>query len=318
MDRTHTHSEEIILNGSALNNIDERITEYKKEAVKKISFTIIVKPVLFSVAAVFLSFFLDLSNVPLLGNISAKMAKALFPSWNGVDNSVVPYSFWWIPVVVFIVFLAIAYTAFNRLQHEVINSNSPERIDKVLSAYTSVVDSISMTMPLLGAAVLLISIKLGEEIFIGFSVPFEVKALIVLATGKLIEPVFDQLGISFQDILDRVKEMKTDYQSELQLRNFEKLAVQLSAKSPVKELDSAQFEKYHKVLSETVKLSEALEKNFSSIHSMLEKINKLPAVSAENAANLNKAADAINLAVSGLKDEKTITGLKYLESIVKK
>jgi len=36
-------------------------------------------------------------------------------------------------------------------------------------------------------------------------VPFEVKALIILAIGKLFEPVLDQLGLEFQNIVDTVK-----------------------------------------------------------------------------------------------------------------
>ena len=60
-------------------------------------------------------------------------------------------------------------------------------------------------------SILLISIKLGEEVFLGLSVPFEVKALIVLAIGKLFEPVLDQLGMEFQAVVNHVSDIRDKY-----------------------------------------------------------------------------------------------------------
>ena len=143
-------------------------------------------------------------------------------------RTVTPYSFWWLPVVVYLFYVMLAYAAFTKLKKEVMRTPASETIDKIISAYTTVIDSISMTLPLIGAALLLISIKLGEEVFLGLSVPFEVKALIILALGKLFEPVLDQLGLEFQNIVNHVTDMRDKYYSKLQLRNTQSIIKQLS------------------------------------------------------------------------------------------
>ena len=91
---------------------------------------------------------------------------------------------------------------------EIKRNPASETIDRVISSYTSIIDSISTALPLLGAALLLISIKFGEEVFLGLSVPFEIKAFIILALGKLFEPVLDQLGVEFQNIATHVSDLK--------------------------------------------------------------------------------------------------------------
>ncbi len=114
---------------------------------------------------------------------------------------------------------------------EIIRTPASETIDRIISSYTSVTDSISTALPLIGAAILLISIKLGEEIFLGLSVPFEVKALIVLALGKLFEPVLDQLGVEFQNIVNHVRDIKERYFSRIQIENSKNLLKTIGKRS---------------------------------------------------------------------------------------
>ena len=174
------------------NGLEEELANYSQTAVDKIRFTLIIKPALISFVALIISFFLDISYVPFLGNISVKIATSLFPAWKPSEAMIAPYSFWWLPVIVYLFFLFFSYLAYSKLKLEIVRTPASETIDRIITSYTTIVDSISTALPLIGAAILLISIKLGEEVFLGLSVPFEVKALIVLAIGKLFEPVLDQ------------------------------------------------------------------------------------------------------------------------------
>jgi hypothetical protein len=304
------------------NILEEKVDAYKKEAIQQIRFAVVIKPAFISFVALLLSFFLDLSNVPLLGNISAKLAKSLFPTWQANTELLVPYSFWWIPVLIYILFFSLAFSVFIKLKKEVIRRPSTETVDKIISSYTTIIDSVAMSLPLIGAAILLISVKLGEEVFLGLSVPFEVKALIVLAIGKLFEPVLDQLGLEFQNVVDNVKNMRERYYSQLQIRNSKSIVKQLSmqtgGQNPVPEINAKDLEQYKNVLTQTSQLSESILKNFNSIASVVEKLNGWQGLSAEKIEQLKSMADSISKATSNLNDERTVTGLKYLESIVKK
>jgi len=306
------------------NSLEERVDRYKETALNNIKFSVIIKPSIISLVALLLSFFLDLSSVPFLGNVTVKLAQILFPKWQPITESITPYSFWWLPVIIYLFYILLAHAAFSKLKKEVMRTPASETIDKIVSAYTTIIDSISMTLPLIGAALLLISIKLGEEVFLGLSVPFEVKALIILALGKLFEPVLDQLGLEFQNIVNHVTDMREKYYSKLQLRNTQSIIKQLSiqqsssAAGKLPELSLKDLEAYKNVLGETSKISKELLNNFSSIQTLLEKINGMQNISTEKVEELKTLAQSISTASQSLGDEKTLTGLKYLESIVVK
>jgi len=103
------------------NILEAKVNAYKNEAIKNLNFSVVIKPAIISFAALFISFFLDLSSVPILGNITAKIAKSLFPNWQANPEALVPYSFWWIPVVIYVLFFALALSLFNKLKIEVIS-----------------------------------------------------------------------------------------------------------------------------------------------------------------------------------------------------
>ena len=312
------------LTDTSKNGLEERVDRYKETALNNIRFSIIIKPAIISFVALLLSFFLDLATVPILGNVTVKIAQILFPKWQPVTESVTPYSFWWLPVIVYLFYVLLAFAAFTKLKKEVKRTPATETIDKIVSAYTTIIDSISMALPLIGAALLLISIKLGEEIFLGLSVPFEVKALIILALGKLFEPVLDQLSLEFQNIVNHVIDMRDNYYSKLQLRNTQSIIKQLSiqqsnsAAGRVPELSPIDLEAYKNILGQTSEMSKELLNNFTSIHALLEKINGMQNLSSEKVEELKTLAQSISTASQSLSDEKTLTGLKYLESIVVK
>lgn len=302
--------------------LEEKVARYKNQAIDQIKFSAFIKPAMISFVALILSFFLDLSYVPILGNISVDLAQALFPTWQPAEETIVPYSFWWLPVIVYFVFIALAYGAYLKLKKDVSRTPSTETIDKILTSYTSVIDAIATALPLIGAAILLISIKLGEEVFLGLSVPFEVKALVVLALGKLFEPVLDQLGLEFQNVVNNIKNMRERYYSRLQIRSSRDIVKQLTrtnqpnALPNVSDVSASQLNQYNEVLKETTRLSETLYKNFAALNHVMEKLNTNNNLSSEKIEQLKTLASSISQASSALSDEKTVQGLKALESIV--
>ena len=312
-----------LLNPDIANNeLEVELEEYTRSAIRKIQFSVIVKPAIISLIALFISFFLDISKVPILGYITIDLAKSLFPSWTPVSEKVVPFSFWWLPLIIYAFFVFLSYLAYSKLKLELIRTPASATIDRVINSYTSVIDSISTALPLIGAAILLISIKLGEEIFLGLSVPFEVKALIVLALGKLFEPVLDQLGVEFQNVVNHVEDIRQKYFSRIQVENSKNILKQLNTSNSGlgkgTELSLADVEKFKFLVEQSAKLSEIMNRNFTSVSALTEKINQIEGISSQKITELSALANALNQASNSLSDEKTLTGLKYLESIVKK
>ena len=302
------------------NGLEEELDKYTRTAVNNIKFALIIKPAMISVIALFISFFLDLSYVPILGNVTLDMARSLFPNWQPDETMVSPYSFWWLPLVVYALFLFLSYLAYSNLKLEIIRTPASQTIDRIIDSYTSVIDSISTALPLIGAAILLISIRFGEEVFLGLSVPFEVKALIVLALGKLFEPVLDELGVKFQNVVNHVQDIKDRYFSRIQIENSRALIKQFSSQTGLRAGSSSleDITKYKELLVHSSQLSDVIAKNFSAVYSLVEKINNSPSISPERLEQLKGVATSISQASNSLSDEKTVQSLKHLESIVVK
>ena len=300
--------------------LEEELERYSIEAVKKIKFANLLKPAIISFVALIFSFFLDLSYVPILGNISVKIAEWLFPAWNPANKTIAPYSFWWLPLAVYVFFAFLAYLAYIKLKAEIVRTPASETIDRIINSYTSVVDGIATALPLIGAAILLISIKLGEEVFLGLSVPFEVKSLVILAIGKLFEPVLDQLGVDFQNVVNHIKDIKDRYFSRLQLENSRNILKQLGGGSTgvTSQFSIKELESYVAAIEKANNLSHIMLDNFRALSTIIDKVNSAPAISAEQIQQLKSLAESITVASKSLSDEKTLTGLKHLESIVKK
>ena len=303
------------------NGLEEIVGDYVAKTTEKINFSLIIKPAIISFLALILSFFMDISSVPILGNISVNIAKSLFPGWQPAAESFAPYKFWWLPLIVYILFLFFAYLAYQKLKTEIVRNPASETIDRVITSYTSVIDSIATALPLLGAALLLISIRMGEEVFLGLSVPFEIKSLIVLALGKLFEPVLDQLGVEFQNIATQVSDLKERYFSRIQTENSKNILAQISGTNgsgPDSKVSLKDLEAYNATLEKTSTLSSSILQNFQSSHDLLDKMSKMPGLNPENIQAFNSMANSLTTAAKSLSDEKTIAGLKHLETIVVK
>ena len=143
-----------------------------------------------------------------------------------------------------------------------------------------------------------------------------------MALGKLFEPVLDQLGVEFQNVVNHVVDIREKYFSRIQVENSKNILKQLNSSTDGlakgTELSLADVEKFKLLVEQSAKLSEIMNRNFTSISALSEKINQIENISSQKITELSALANALNQASHSLGDEKTITGLKYLESIVKK
>jgi len=300
--------------------LEEELDSYTRAAVTRIRFNTILKPAIISFIALILSFFIDVSSIPFFGEVTYDLARSLFPGWQAPVDTFEPYSFWWLPIAVYALFIFISYLAYNKLKLEIIRTPATETIDRVIESSTSVIDSISTALPLIGAAILLVSIKLGEEVFLGISVPFEIKALIILAIGKLFQPVLDQLGVDFQNVVNHVKDIRDKYFSRIQIESSKSLIKQFNQSSlgGATAVSLQDAEKYKAIVTESARLSEIIHKNFAAVSVLMEKVNSVQQLSSDKIQQLNVLANSITQASSSLTDERTLVGLKHLEAIVKK
>jgi len=302
----------------AKDGLEEELDSYTRSAVSKIRFNVVIKPAIISFIALIVSFFLDVSTVPLLGDVTFDLARQLFPTWEPPINAFEPFSFWWLPIFAYALFLFISFLAYNKLKIEIIRTPASETIDRLIEASTSVIDSIATALPLIGAAVLLISITLGEEIFLGLSVPFEIKALIILAIGKLFLPVLDQLGVEFQNVVNHVQDIRDKYFSRIQIESLKQMNKGGMAGTGGEKISVEDMQRFKAIMDETSQLSNVILKNFGSAREMMEKISQLEQIGSDKIQQLNALANSITQASSSLTDERTLAGLKHLEAIVVK
>jgi hypothetical protein len=173
------------------------------------------KPAFPSLIALLLSIFIDVAYVPFLGKVAENLANMVFPGSTTLNKGVVPVQFWWLPFLVYGIFILCAELSYRKLLKEVSTKGvSQEIIERITTRYSSIVDGLGTALPLLGAAILLISIKEGPVIFLGFSVPFEIKSITILAIAKLFEIVFDSQGLKFAELREELNDLEKEYFSE--------------------------------------------------------------------------------------------------------
>jgi|GEM_PF-5684449 len=129
-----------------------------------------------------------------------------------------------IPIGVFIYFKLLADFAGKDLLEEVKKADSSEsEITRIIDKYSGIVDAIGTALPLIGAAILLGIVGSGikgdkfDQYFTGFAVPFEVVSILVLASAKLFESVFDELSLHYQEVIDHTKSAERNYYHEKQI-----------------------------------------------------------------------------------------------------
>src|SRR4030095_6869761 len=217
-------------------------------------------PAIPSVIALILSIFIDVSEVPFLGKIAQTLANTIFPGGVVLNKAVEPISLWWMPFIVYAVFILLAELSYRKLMNEVSTKGcSQEIIERITNRYASIVDGIGTALPLLGAAILLISIKEGPIVFLGFSVPFEIKSIVVLAVAKLFETVFDSQGLRFAELREELNDLEKEYFTEREDIHQRAILQQLHDGFKGSSMGAAAYEKFSK--EEAAELQNSLKKS---------------------------------------------------------
>ncbi len=310
-------------NISTQSDIEEQVKQIKAAGLKKITPAIFIKPALISFFALIVTFFLDISKVPFLGEISINLAKSVYPEWNPANRAIEPLQFWWLPFAAYALFMLIAYKTYSDLRKLVADDTPHENTERIISSAMSLVDGIATALPLIGAAILLVSIKLGPEIFLGISVPFEIKALIVLALAKLFEPVLDTMGENFQKILNKAANIRDSYYPKQQLEEIKKLVSLLENREKYSfavnhKLSADELKSYKENLLEVQKISFDTYQNFKAINQVLERTKLLLQNNQEHMKDLDELSKSIDSMAMHLNHEHVSKSLDNLNSIVNK
>ncbi|MBI1932333.1 MAG: hypothetical protein HYS24_07325 [Ignavibacteriales bacterium] len=302
--------------------LNDKINQIKENHLKNISPIILIKPAIFSFIVLLGSLFIDISSVPLLGNVTIDIAKSLYPNWHQAENTVEPIQFWWLPVISYLFFISIAIKEYMGLFSHVRSTTPRENIDRIISSSISLIDGYATALPLIGAAFLLVSIKLGPEIFLGLSVPFEIKSLIVLAIAKLFEPVLDYIGVKFQKVINVASDYQEQFYQKLQVKQTEKLIKLFSDNNSPRQMDgNLSLENLSNLREELEKiktLSFESYQNFNVLSKITAQLNSSLENNGKHISALSQMSQSIDAMASNLNSDKVLQSLNSLELIVNK
>lgn len=312
---------------NSLKTFDTELTEIRKylvnkniDKVKAEGSKTIITAAIPSLIFLIISIFIDVSSVPGLGNVAQNFANTLFPGTQLLNPGIEPIKFWWLPFIAYIVFILTAIASNNALSKEISMKNaSGDGIDRIIDRYSGIVDALATALPLLGAAILLISIKEGPTIFLGFSVPFEIKSIIVLAIGKLFLSVFDAQAVKYHEVQDDIKRVETEYyyekEEEMQRAILNEISSMQRSAVPVTpeiKITKEEAEQVYKIMKVTNEVSESFTKNLSMLKSILSDVGNSKLTDENVLKQIQLTSATLNEAVKGLKDANALKGLDNL------
>lgn len=281
--------------------IDRKIAEIENEG-----FATLFKAAIPSFILLIVSFFIDVSSVPFLGNIANNLAKWLFPGTELLNTGVTPIQFWWLPVVSYLVFIFCAFLSNKSLKKEIaLRGASEGGISRIIDRYSGIVDAIGTALPLLGAAILLLSIKEGPTIFLGFSVPFEIKSIVVLAIAKLFDAVFDAQALKYQEIQEEIRKVESEYffkqEESLQkailseLVELKRGGLGASNNGMVKEISKDQLEAMYKVLKGINDENQRFATNLDHMKKSVAELHSVKLIDPQTMSDVQKVSEALAL-----------------------
>lgn len=297
-----------------LSSIKDEIIRKNIGKINEDSYKTILKAGIPSFILVLLSFFIGVADVPFIGNIFNSISAFVSPGQPVTGSDIHPIALWWFPFLVFIVFIICAVRANASIMKEMqLNGASEASITRIIDRYSGIVDGIGTALPLLGAAILLISIEKGPAIFLGFAVPFEIKSIIILAIAKLFDSVFDALALKYQEVQEEIKNAERVYyyqkQATLQKSIIERMIPKNYSQGPI-EIKSTISEEHLKNIYETMKSTEQMS---ISIKNLIGEINNLKLPDEKILKELESTSKIISETVGSLKDNNV---LKSLENLV--
>lgn len=288
---------------SEIVEIRKYIVDKNLNLISKAGTKDVLKALIPSVLVLFLSLYIDVAKVPILGDVAQRMFSSVFK----IDLiEVQPVQFWWLPFAAFGLFLIFAWMSNYSLKKQIsLKGPSEEIITRIVDNYSGLVDSIATAMPLLGAAILLLSTQLGQDVFLGFSVPFEIKSIVILAIGKLFGTVFETQGLQYQAITEEVKDIEEEYTyySQYQLQNRlldtikssnEQLLLSITGSGSVSKFNAEEAQKIYDYIKLAKQLNEEHFKNLESFRKTVSDFSQIKFFDAQLINQLKEVVQEIN------------------------
>ena len=317
-----------------LSEIRNFVIDRKIKQIENEGFSTLFKAALPSFILLILSFFVDIAYVPFIGKVANQFASMLFPGTEILNQGVEPIQFWWLPLVAYLIFLFCAFLSNNSLKKEIaLRGVSEGSISRIIDRYSGIVDAIGTALPVLGAAILLVSIKEGPTIFLGFSVPFEVKSIVVLAMAKLFDSVFSSQALKFQEIAVEINKIEEEYYFE------KEESTRLATLAELKELRESsamgnggtahaipqitreQLEEIRSVVKSTSEVNDQFAKNIANLNATVSQLNQTNILNPQTMSDFDKIGDSLGKVTDILQrsteySEKLQTNMSSVKTIV--
>lgn len=266
------------------------------------------KSALPSFIVLLLSFIVDVAYVPLFGHVANSFSQYLFPGSPPVNVTLEPVALWWMPILAYLIFILFALRANKTFKDEILSKGASESIiTRVEAKYGGLVDGIGTALPLIGAAILLVSIKIGPQLFLGFSVPFEIKSIIILAIAKLFGSVFEAQGLRYAKIVEEVKNVETEYYYEnrgkmqddliykLSNANREVLTeIVMSSGAGLKHFSKEEIEYIYKLIKISNEITKEFAMNISSFKNTVDDLKNVKLFDDRLVGQFNEISATIN------------------------
>jgi hypothetical protein len=270
--------------------------------------SILLKAAFPSFLLLLLSLFVDVSYVPVLGRVAQNFASWVFPGVQWLNQNVEPIRFWWLPVVLYILFVFCAFLANRSLKKEVTTKGASEAIiSRIVERFSGIVDGLGTALPLLGAAFLLVSIKEGPTLFLGFSVPFEIKSIIILAIARLFNSVFETQALRYSEVHEDLKKIEKEYyyeqEEELQtsiineLKVMNKFVEKGLSKPELKGISKEEAEHVYNLVKMTHDITTNFSNNVNNLRTIVKELNStklFDSVTIEQAQTLANTLSGIS------------------------
>ncbi len=308
---------------SSLRQIKKNIIRKNIEKIYSNTYSTILKACIPSFILFLISFFIGVADVPFLGNIFESISKFINPEQQVLNTNIQPITLWWFPVVTYVIFIFCAIRANMALRKEFIDREaSDDSITRIIDRYSGIVDGLGTALPLLGAAILLISIEKGPAVFLGFAVPFEIKSILILAIAKLFDSVFDALALNYQEIQEGVKNVEKAYQFSQQNKSVEIKNLNTTHPPAPIIIESSVTKDQVEKIYETMKASHELGLNIKGLITEISNL-KLPEEKTLKelqitSASLGESVKFLGITLENFKDPNVSRSLENLVTLLGK
>ncbi|MDP4190150.1 MAG: hypothetical protein Q8858_01235 [Bacteroidota bacterium] len=249
-----------------------------------------------------------------------------------------------IPILAYLIFLAVAFRCYLVMENEYRLNRipDPDALEEIEGSYNNLIDIIGFGTPLLGAAILLLSVLVGSWLFVNFSVPFEIKAIMVLVLSKSFTMVTDKVTdeyrtriykkIKIKELEDALKELRENLHKniaverekeiikrEQERRAFEEEQMMLLRTAMLANLnyDPAILDSFERAIKNNALFTDQISSNLKQIAEISSHLEKAGKITQNFLLDLRPFYELTNTLISGLKDQEVQKSLQRLTSFAK-